>query len=177
MNALIAMAFECDVTRVISYMLEDERSEFTYDNVQERAFTPDASTEKGGACPQYHASQHSGGDDFATITWWNVGKVAALCRKLDAIEEAPGISVLDNTVVFLGSCMRGGSHEAANLPVALLGGGNLGLETDQHIVLDKRPLRDLYVTLMNDVFGLAVRDFGQNLTGAPLASITNLLKA
>ena len=60
--------------------------------------------------------------------------------------------------------------------VAVVGGGNLGLETDQHIVLDRRPLRDLYATLMNDVYGLAVRDFGQNLTGAPFASITNLLK-
>lgn len=176
MNDLIAMAFECDVTRVVSYMLEDERSEFTYDNVQERAFTPDSSTDKGGACPGYHVSQHSGGDDFATITWWNVGKVANLCRKLDAIEEAPGISVLDNSVVFLGGGMHGGNHQAANLPVAVLGGGNLGLETDQHIVLDKRPLRDFYFTLMNDVYGLGVRGFGQNLTGAPLASITNLLK-
>ena len=176
MNDLIAMAFECDVTRIISYMLEDERSEFTYDNVQERAFTPDSSTDKGGACPQYHVAQHSGGDDFATITWWNVGKVADLCRKLDAIEEAPGISALDNTVVLLGACMHGGSHEAAKLPVAVLGGGNLGLETGQHIVLDKRPLRDLYYTLLNDVYGLGVADFGQNLTGAPIASITNLLK-
>ena len=150
------MAFECDVTRVISYMLEDERSEFTYDNVQERAFTAASSSEKGGACPEYHSAQHDGGDVFATITWWNVGKVADLCRKLDAIEEAPGISVLDNSVVFLGACMHGGDHEADRLPVALLGGGNLGLENDQHIVLDKRPLRDLYFTLMNDVYGLAV---------------------
>ena len=176
MNDLIAMAFECDVTRIISYMLEDERSAFTYDNVQERAFAPDSSTDKGGACPEYHVAQHSGGDDFATITWWNVGKVANLCRKLDVIEEAPGISVLDNSVVFLGACMHGGSHEASNLPVALLGGGNLGLETDQHLVLDRRPLRDLYITLMNDVYGLGVGDFGQNLTGAPLASITSLLR-
>ena len=176
MNDLIAMAFECDVTRVISYMLEDERSVFTYDNVQERAFTPDSSTEKGGACPEYHVAQHSGGDAFATITWWNVGKVANLCRKLDAIEEAPGISVLDNTVVFLGACMHGGSHEGAALPVAVVGGGNLGLETDQHIVLGRRPLRDFYFTLMNDVYGLGVQDFGQNLTGAPLARITNLLR-
>jgi hypothetical protein len=157
-------------------MLEDERSEFTYDNVQERAFTPDGSSEKGGACPEYHTAQHDGGDVFATITWWNVGKVADLCRKLDAIEEAPGISVLDNSVVFLGACMHAGNHEADRLPVAILGGRNLGLENDQHIVLDKRPLRDLYVTLMNDVYGLTIRDFGQNLTGAPPARITELLK-
>lgn len=176
MNDLVAMAFECDVTRVISYMLEDERSEFIYDNVEERAFTADASSPKGGACPEYHVAQHAGGDAFATITWWNVGRVADLCRKLDAIEEAPGISVLDNTVVFLGGCMQGGSHAADMLPVALLGGGNLGLLSDQHLVLDKRPLRDLYITLMNDIFGIDATEFGQNLTGAPLAKIKELLQ-
>lgn len=175
MNDLVAMAFECDVTRVISYMLEDERSEFIYDNVEERAFTADGSSPKGGACPEYHVAQHAGGDAFATITWWNVGKVADLCRKLDAIEEAPGVTVLDNTVVFLGGGMQGGSHAADMLPVALLGGGNLGLRNDQHVVLDKRPLRDLYGTLLNDVFDVAASEFGQNLTGAPLTKLDELL--
>jgi hypothetical protein len=176
MNDLIALAFECDLTRVISYMLEDERSEFTYDHVQERAFTADTSSPKGGACPEYHSAQHVGGDPFATITWWNVGKVADLCRKLDAIKEANQTSVLDNTVVFLGSCMHGGDHLGNQLPVALIGGGNLGLRTDQHIVLDNRPLRDLYVTLMNEVYGLNVTDFGQDLTGAPPGKIDELLQ-
>ena len=169
------MAFECDVTRVISYMLEDERSEFTYDHVEERAFTAETSSPKGGACPEYHVAQHAGGDVFASITWWNVGKVADLCRKLDAIKEADGKSVLDNTVVFLGGCMQAGNHLADQLPVALVGGGNLGLTNDQHLVLEKRPLRDLYFTLLNGVYGLGVSDFGQNLAGAPLAQISQLL--
>jgi hypothetical protein len=176
MNDLIAMAFECDVTRVISYMLEDERSEFTYDNVQERAFTAQSSSVKGGTCSEYHAAQHAGGDVFATITWWNVGKVADLCRKLDAIQEEQGVSVLDNSVVFLGACMHGGNHEGNQLPVALIGGGNIGLTNDQHLVLSNRPLRDLYFTLMNDIFGLGVTDFGQNLTGALPARISELLR-
>lgn len=175
MNDLIALAFQCDVTRVISYMLEDERSEFTYDHVQERTFTADSSTLKGGACPEYHLAQHAGGDVFATITWWNVGKVAELCRKLDAIKESNGVSVLDNAVVFLGGCMHGGNHEGDQLPAALIGGANLGLKTDQHVVLDKRPLRDLYFTLLNEVFALGVSDFGQNLTGAPPTRIDELL--
>jgi hypothetical protein len=113
---------------------------------------------------------------FASVTWWNVGKVADLCRKLDAIKEADGKSVLDNTVVFFGGCMQGGNHEADRLPVALVGGSNLGLENDHHLVLDKRPLRDLYFTLLNDVYGLGVSDFGQNLTGAPPARISELLR-
>ncbi|MES1175615.1 MAG: DUF1552 domain-containing protein [Myxococcales bacterium] len=176
MNDLIAMAFECDLTRVISYMLEDERSEFTYDNVEVRAFTAQGSSPKGGRCPEYHTSHHAGGDEFATITWWNVGKAADLCRKLNAIEEAPGVSVLDNCVVLLGGCMHDGTHEADQLPLALVGGQNLGLKNDQHVVLDKRPLRDLYMTLLNDVFSLGVSDFGQNLTGAPATRIAELLR-
>lgn len=176
MSDLIALAFECDLTRVISHMLEDERSEFTYDNVAERAFTADSSSPKGGPCPEYHVAQHAGGDVFATITWWNVGKVADLCRKLDAIEEAPGVTVLDNTVVLLGGGMQGGTHAADQLPVVLAGGGNLGMKNDQHLLLDKRPLRDLYVTLMNDVLGVEVTEFGQNQTGAPLARVSELLR-
>ena len=91
MNDLIVMAFQCDVTRIISYMLEDERSEFVYDHVPKRKFSPTGSVPGTGTCGDYHGAQHAGStnDDFSTITWWNVGKVAALCERLDAIEEAP----------------------------------------------------------------------------------------
>ncbi|MES1189062.1 MAG: DUF1552 domain-containing protein [Myxococcales bacterium] len=177
MNDLIAMAFECDITRVISYMLEDERSEFIYDHVEERAFTAEGSSPKGGPCPEYHIAQHDGGDVFATITWWNVGKVADLCRKLDAIQQAPGVSVLDTCVVLFGGCMHGGNHQGDQLPLALVGGSQLGLKNDQHLLFENRPLRDLYFTLMNDVYDVGVTDFGQNLTGAPLTRMPELLKA
>jgi hypothetical protein len=177
MNDLVAMAFECDVTRIVSYMLEDERSEFTYDHVPVRAFTAEGSTPKSGTCPEYHMAQHQLGDVFPTITWWNVGKVAELCRKLDRIQDTPGVSVLDNTVVLFGGSMHGGNHLADELPLVLIGGGNLGLQNDQHVVLDKRPLRDLYFTLMNEVYGLGIGDFGRNLTGAPPSIITEILKS
>lgn len=154
-----------------------ERSEFTYDHVQERAFTAESSTPKGGACPEYHAAQHQTGDAFATITWWNVTKVADLCRRLDAIEEVPGVSLLDNSVVLFGACMQGSNHLADELPFALIGGKNLGLKNDHHVVLDKRPLRDLYLTLLNPVFGLGVEAFGQNVTGAPSTIVDQILES
>jgi hypothetical protein len=103
--------------------------------------------------------------------------VAELCRKLDAIDEGAGVSVLDNCVVLFGGCMHGGDHLADELPLALIGGANLGLKNDQHLVLDKRPLRDLYFTLLNEVYGLGVTDFGQNLTGAPPTTIAELLSS
>jgi len=178
MNDLIVMAFQCDVTRIVTYMLEDERSEFSYDHVTKRTFTEEGSVEASGTCPEYHnGGQHGSQDDFATITWWNTSKVAELCLKLDAIEEAPGVTVLDNSVIVFGGCMHGSNHQCNELPLALIGGGGIGLSTDQHIVFDgDRPLRDLYFTLMNHVFGMGATDFGQNLTGAPIAMINEIMK-
>ena len=175
MNDLIVMAFQCDLTRVVSYMLEDERSEFVYDNVLRRKFTATSSTPDVGMCGQYLGAQHGSVDEFATITWWNVGKVAQLCQKLDALIEAEGRSVLDNCVVFLGSCSHGQNHQCADLPSLLVGGGSGALRTDQHVALTNRPLRDLYITLLNNVFHADVADFGVDRTGGVLKPIFELL--
>lgn len=178
MNDLIVMALRCDATRLVTYMLEDERSEFTYDHVKVRTFNATGSTEGGGTCPEYHGGgQHGSQDAFASITRWNAGKVAELCAKLDAIKEADGSSILDNTVVFFGGAMHGSNHDCSELPTALIGGKSLGLKQDQHIAFSSRPLRDLHFTLMTKAFGMTdVTSFGQNLTGNPLKVIDELLE-
>ncbi len=176
MNSLIVMALQCDVTRIITYMLEDERSEFTYDHVTKRKFTNMGSTPSTGTCPEYHGGgQHGSQDDFAAITWWNVGKVADLCRKLDAIKEANGLSILDNSVVFFGGAMHGSNHSCDHLPTALIGGAGAKLKQDQHVQLNNRPLRDLHFTMMNSVFGMGQKDFGHNLTGAAISTVKEII--
>jgi hypothetical protein len=176
MNALIVRALQCDVTRIITYMLEDERSEFTYDHVGKRTFTSTGSTPTTGTCPEYHGGcQHGSQDDFAAVTMWNAGKVADLCRKMDAIVEANGKSILDNSVVFFGGAMHGSNHSCDHLPTALIGGGGGKLKQDQHVVLNNRPLRDLHFTVMNSVLGMAQTDFGHNLTGAPITVINEIV--
>jgi hypothetical protein len=177
MNDLIVMALQCDATRIITHMLEDERSEFTYDHVKMRTFSANGSTEGGGTCPEYHGGgQHGSQDAFASIVRWNAGKVAELATKLDAIKEADGSSILDNTVIFFAGAMHGSNHSCNELPVALIGGGALGLKQDQHVALGKRPLRDLHYTMMNKVFDMSdVKDFGQNLTGAPVKVVSEII--
>jgi Protein of unknown function (DUF1552) len=179
MNDLIVMAFQCDATRVISYMLEDERSEFTYDHVRRRTFTQDTSTETAGNCPEYHGGgQHGTQDDFATITWWNVGKVAALCGKLDQIVEENGKTVLDNTLVMFGGAMHGSDHACKELPLVLIGSGGGVFKTDQHVALGNRWLRDLHHTVMKDMYGMsgaAVDGFGAVRADVPRGSISEIL--
>lgn len=176
MNDLIVMALRCDATRIVSYMLEDERSEFTYDHVQKREFTDTGSTLVTGTCPEYHGGgQHGSQNDFAAITMWNVGKVAELCSKLDAFTDPDGATVLDNTVVLFGGCMHGSNHQCNELPTALIGGGNVGLRQDQHVVFPSRPLRDLHFTVMNHVMGMNQADFGQDRTGRPIALLREIM--
>ena len=175
MNDLIAMAFQCQATRVISYMLEDENTEYVYDHVPRRKFLPAGSVEDTGVCGSYSSAQHGSSDEFASITWWNVLKVSELCQKLAAIPDGDGRSVLDNTVVFLGSCMHGANHACNQLPAVLIGGGGGTLKTDQHLDFERRPLRDLYFTLLNHVFAANVTDFGSSATGEPLATMTEIL--
>ena len=178
MNDLIVMAFRCDLTRVITYMLEDERSEFIYSHVTKRNFTETGSTEATGTCPEYHGGgQHGNQNDFATITWWNVGKVAALCAKLDAIKEGDK-SILDNSVILFGGAMHGSNHACNQLPIALIGGGGGRLKVDQHVVLGTRWLRDLHITVMKEVFGMSgpgVDDFGIPRADKPPTVIKEIL--
>lgn len=178
MNDLIVMALRCDATRIVSYMLEDERSEFTYDHVQKREFSETGSTLVTGTCPEYHGGgQHGSQNDFAAITMWNVSKVAELCAKLDAITDPDGATVLDNTVVLFGGCMHGSNHQCNDLPTALIGGGNIGIRQNQHIVYENRPLRDLHFTVMNHVLGMQETDFGEDRTGGQIALMDEIMEA
>jgi hypothetical protein len=177
MNDLIVMALQCDATRIITYMLEDERSEFTYDHVKSRTFNATGSTVGNGTCPEYHGGgQHGSQDAFASIVRWNTGVVADLATKLDTIKEADGTSILDNTIIFYAGAMHGSDHSCHLLPVSLIGGSALGLKQDQHVDLGTRPLRDLHFTMMQKFFDMSdVKDFGQNLTGAQIKVVSEIL--
>ena len=178
MNDLIVMALTCDATRIISYMLEDERSEFVYDHVPKRAFTATGSTPNaGGNCGNYHGAQHAGdtNNDFATINWWQSTKVAELCSKMDAITEGDG-TLLDHSLVLYASCMHGGNHAANDLPVALLGSGGGTFKTDQNVLFTAElPLRDLHFTIMNSYFELGVDSFGVSTKNVPNQLVKQIL--
>jgi hypothetical protein len=178
MNDLIVMAFQCDATRIVTYMLEDERSEFVYSHVPKRTFGATTSTVATGTCGDWHGNgQHGDQNEFATITWWNVGKVAALATKLDAIKEGDK-SILDNSVLMFGGAMHGSNHACNLLPMTLIGSAGGKLKTDQHIMFGRRWIRDMHVTMMKDVFGMSgsgVDDFGIVRANNPYTRMSEIL--
>jgi hypothetical protein len=165
---LIVMALQCDLTRVVSFMLDDARSDFVYNFMKERNFTDTGSTEGTAAVGGYHGLQHAGdrNNGFATIGWWNAQQAALLAGKLAAIDEGAAGNLLQNTVIVLASGMHGGNHDAGNLPLALIGGGGKSgnstiLKQNQHFAFaNEQRLADVHLTIMQRVFGCKDAAFG-----------------
>lgn len=171
MIQLVTLAFACDLTRVVSFMMDDARSEFVYSHVPMRNFnTPAAGTLSSpgtGTCTDYHGLQHAGdnNDGFATITWWMASKVAAMMTALQGISENGG-SALDGVVIHFGSGMHGGNHDGLNIPTVLLGSGGGVLKQNAYLSLNGDApgggarMANLHMTIFKNVFGSTVSSFG-----------------
>jgi hypothetical protein len=195
MNELIVMALQCDVTRVITHMLDDARSEFEYRHISAAIREQVGLEYREGSSLHSHGSQHGPGNldwavedgryrvversnrDFAAITCWLAHKVASLASRLDAIPEADG-TLLDHTLLVFTSEMRGHDHDAFDLPLLLLG-GNGTFRTDTHVAYgslgEDRQLRDLWFTVLQAHYGLPVSEFGHDVRGVPNALLEEIL--
>lgn len=139
---LMALALETESTRVISLQLDGLG----------QVFSLDGKTLGAG----YHGLSHHGNDprmirDLVAIETAHIHCFAGFVQTLQEKKSARGGSLLDETVVLLGTGTGDASrHSNANLPTLVAGGG---FRHGQHIAIDpQRPdaplLGDLYVTLM-----------------------------
>ncbi|HXI57706.1 MAG TPA: DUF1552 domain-containing protein [Polyangia bacterium] len=177
MTDLVALALQCDKTRVVSYMLDDARSDFAYTFLKLRNFTAAGSTPStmnvsNGAIASgltgYHGLQHAGdtNDGFATINHWMVQRATELVQKLAASPEGAAGSVLDQTVIVFGSGMHGGNHRGIDIPFTLIGGGGGVLKKNffANPPGDGYFVGDIHLTIMQKVFGMNITSFGPPTT-------------
>jgi len=186
---LVVMAYQCDLTRVVSFMLDDARSDFVYNFITNRTFSQTGSTAGTAATAGYHGLQHAGdqNDGFATITYWNMARLNELITKFSGIMEGAG-SVMDSTIIHAMSGMHGGNHDGLNIPVVLAGTGGGVIKTGQALHLAGgsnvtgnkseagKNLQDVHLTILNKVFGATQTQFGVAMSNYPSAGVlTNLL--
>jgi hypothetical protein len=187
---LVVMAFQCDLTRVVSFMLDDARSDFVYDFITQRKFSTTGSTAGTAPVAGYHGLQHAGdtNDGFATITYWNMTQLNQMVTQISAIKEGAG-TAMDNTIIHAMSGMHGGNHDGLNIPVVIMGTGGGVFKTGQALRLsdgastvtgDKsvagKNLQDVHLTILNKVFGANQTQFGTAMgsfvgTTGPIASL------
>lgn len=161
---LMALAFQCDATRVISFMQGNGGN------------TSFLGCPWLGISSDHHGLSHHNGDatkgaQLAKIDQWEVEQYVYFLKKLDAIQEG-GSTVLDNSFVFLSSELAdGNAHNQVNKPILLGGTGGGKLLTGRHTKFANNAAQpDFFIALLN-MMGVPATTFG--LVGkAPLAGLT-----
>jgi hypothetical protein len=159
-HELMALAFQCDATRVISFMWGNSSNGRPHDFI-------DA---PGG----HHDISHYGGnaDSIARlrrIDYWWARRFAELLIRLKGLSDVDGRTVLDNTLVFQSSDISDGdSHNHDDMPVILAGGAG-GFAMGQHLDLKDRWFGDLFISI-GQAFGLDLKTFGEHGT-QPIAEL------
>src|SRR5690606_29881374 len=126
---LAALAFQCDITRVISFMFGRGNS------LQDFAFLLN-----GQGNEHHYISHHGGNSDslnkLRAIGRWEVQEVANFLLKLEATSEGEGTTVLDNTLAYFNSEISDGDrHRKYDMPIFLAGsaGGRMKVDGTHHM--------------------------------------------
>jgi hypothetical protein len=117
---LMALAFDADITRSITFML----------NREDGMGISDTFPLKLGLSKTHHNLSHAtdkeGQLHFAKYDLFLSQRIAHFLQQLNTYQDRNG-SVLDNTIVLYGSGAST-THNSHNLPTLIAGGGNMGLK-------------------------------------------------
>lgn len=144
MYDLMAMAFQTDSTRVVSYCVAPEGSNRPFPAL-------------GIAEGHHFLTHHSGNQDkilkVAKIERWYMERFARFLQKLDTMQDADGKSVLANSMIVYGCAIGDGNrHNHDDLPVVLAGGGGGTLNTGRHVVMPAQtPMTNLYTSMLDRI--------------------------
>lgn len=150
---LTAIAFQADLTRVLTLPFADEGSNQLY---------PWA----GANVPHHVTSHHQGSAAkqllLAKINALHVAMLAVLLKKLDRIKEAGGGSILDNSLIAYGCGNADGDrHTHYNLPVLLFGKGGGTVTSGRHVRHNNVPVTNLWLSMLDGV-GASIPKLGDS---------------
>lgn len=161
MNRLMTLAFQCDATRVISFMLANAGSNRSYEFL---------GVSGGHHEISHHQDLQSNFDKLTTIDTWEVQQFANLLQMLDEVEDIDGKTLLDNSLLFFSSEISDGNrHNHNDMPILLAGSAGGAIQTGRHVVFEGEPsVAKLFVSMLNAV-GVDANDFGDD--SGPLANL------
>ena len=140
---LQCLAYQGDVTRVITFQLARETSNRTYPEI--------------GVPDPHHPLSHHGNDPdkiarMAKINQFHVSLFSEYVQKLEATPDGDG-SLLDSTLLLYGSGIGNPNiHDHTNLPTLVAGGAATGMRGNRHIRYHQpTPLANLHLSLLDRV--------------------------
>jgi hypothetical protein len=161
---LIALAFDADITRSVTFML----------NREDGMGISDTFPLKLGLTRTHHNLSHAGDKDgqleFAKFDLFLSEQVAHFLKRLTEYQDRDG-SVLDNTIVLFGSGAST-THYPKNLPTLIAGGNNLGLKHGQYWRNGETRMSNMFLSILRSM-GIEQETFADS-TGTLSNSIFNV---
>ncbi len=150
---MIALSYQADMTRVVSFMMAAEVSAQAYTHIG----IPDA----------FHPLSHHNNNatnlsKLAKLQGWHVDVFARFMGKLAKMQEGDN-TILDNSIFLYGGNMsNSNNHDHYPLPTVVLGGGAGKIKGNQHLKFDNQePLANLHLTLLQRA-GVPVESHGDS---------------
>ncbi|MGC4081900.1 MAG: DUF1552 domain-containing protein [Vicinamibacterales bacterium] len=159
------LAFQSDLTRVISFMISKEQSARPYPQI--------------GIPEAHHPLSHHGDDPalierMSKINTYHTELFAKYLDRLQKTHDGDG-SLLDHTTILYGSGIsNSNAHSGDNLPLMLVGGGAGTWKGGRHLLYKDQPtMANLLVTLM-DKLGVPVDHVGGSTGALPIDTLSEL---
>ena len=136
---LMALAFQGDISRVLTFMVGHEASSRSYAHI-------------GISEPHHPVSHHAdkpeGIEKYAKLCTYQVVKLAEFIGNLRATPDTDG-TLLNHSVIYFGAGMSNGNvHDRNSPPAVLLGGANGRLRGNRHVAVEnKEPTANLLLSL------------------------------
>ncbi len=153
---LMALAFQADITRVITFSMDHEASMRTYTNL---------SIAEGFHPLSHHGNNPQKMDKLVQIQTYHAQVFAAFVKKIAETKEGDG-TVLDHSTILFGSDMSNSDrHNNDPLPSAVLGHANGKIKGGQHLKYpqDSRHADLLFTLLQRNE--LPVKSIGDSTQG------------
>jgi len=150
---LQALAFQADLSRVITLMMAREASNRPYRSI--------------GISDGHHALTHhrDDADKIAKVARINEQHVKLFAYLLERLKATPdgGGNLLDHSLILYGSSLGDGNlHTHHDLPIVLVGGGAGQVKGNRHIVCPKEtPLNNLLSSMLEKA-GVPAEKFGDS---------------
>lgn len=139
MGDLLVVALQTGLSNVATFMIGPERwdTPFLYESLFDEPRS-------------HHQMSHNQTkmiDDLIKVDLFHMQQFAYLLQRMDAVQEANGSTLLDNTLLTYGSGLGDGStHQYNDLPIIVAGGGKR-IHPGQHINMPEgTPLANLWLT-------------------------------
>jgi len=148
---LMALAFEADLTRVFTFMLNREASQLVF---------PDLAFNE----PWHHVSHHGNEPEklalLVKLNTWQIDLFSRFVKKLQSTSDGDG-NLLDHSVLLWGSGMSdSNTHSPLDVPYLMVGKGGGAFTGNRHIAAPKgTQLANVMLTVAQK-YGAEIDSFG-----------------